>query len=53
MVSLSQEHWELCETVSEVLVEVQRGALALEAAKAFREWGDGCCILPMICTGNR
>lgn len=38
---------------SEFLVEVRREALTLQAAKALRDWGDGCCILPLICVGTR
>jgi len=53
VVFLSEVNRELREPVREVLVEGQRAALVLQAVKALRDWGDGCCVLPSICMGTR
>lgn len=31
----------------------QRAAFVLQAVKALRVKGDGCCVLPSICMGSR
>lgn len=53
LVFLSEMNWELHDPEREVLVEGQRAALVSQAAKALRDQGGGCCILPSICMSTR